>query len=145
MIELYISCLVWTCWFRFCPLRLEEALLALRSVSSCRIMRLSIHTRHGLLSSKPGGAMGLSVCPRMKPVNRRSRSITAVHQYGHEVIVKQPYFAVCLLVTVRKELGDAKPTLSHWSTPRLALLPPFWISLSFPSDTALKAKNCGRR
>lgn len=34
-------------------------------------------TFHGLFSSNPGGALGLSVCPRSIPVNLRSLSITA--------------------------------------------------------------------
>ena len=53
-------------------------------------------TLHGLFSSKPGGAVTLSVCPRKYPVNLLSRSITAtisvndvsqVHQlvYAHSV------------------------------------------------------------
>jgi hypothetical protein len=42
---------------------------------------MSVRTLHGLLSSKPSGAIGLSVCPRMKPVNRRSRSITGYRKY----------------------------------------------------------------
>lgn len=36
------------------------------------------HTLHGLLNSKPAGALGLSVCPLKNPVSRRSRSITAI-------------------------------------------------------------------
>ena len=34
-------------------------------------------TFHGLFNSNPGGALGLSVCPRSIPVNLRSLSITA--------------------------------------------------------------------
>lgn len=38
-------------------------------------------TFHGLFNSNPGGAVGLSVCPRREPVRRRSRSITAKHPF----------------------------------------------------------------
>jgi hypothetical protein len=56
---------------------LEEALLALYAVSTAQACPAAVRTRHGLLSSKPAGAIGLSVWPRAKPVSRRSRSITA--------------------------------------------------------------------
>jgi hypothetical protein len=38
-------------------------------------------------------------------------------------------------------LGFRKLTLSHASIPLLVFFPPFCISLSFPTDTALNAKN----
>ena len=38
-------------------------------------------------------------------------------------------------------LGFQKLTLSHASIPLLVFFPPFCISLSFPTDTALNAKN----
>jgi hypothetical protein len=39
-------------------------------------------------------------------------------------------------------MQEAQLTLSQASIPRLVLFPPFCISLSFPTDTALNAKNC---
>jgi hypothetical protein len=58
---------------------------------------------------------------------------------------ERPYFAARLLVRLRRAPDRAQLTLSHWSMPRRVFLPPFCISLSFPTDTALNAKNCGRR
>jgi hypothetical protein len=56
-----------------------ESLLDLRAVSKRSVVdscaRLAFH---GLLNSKPFGATGLSVCPRGKPVNLASRSITCM-------------------------------------------------------------------
>jgi len=58
---------------------LDEPLLHLHAVSIAPLCPgFTLRTLHGLLSSKPGGAYGLSVWPRINPVNRRSRSITAV-------------------------------------------------------------------
>lgn len=55
--------------------------LDLRSVSlleTWHLVLISRHTLHGLLSSNPAGALGLSVCPLRNPVSRLSRSITAI-------------------------------------------------------------------
>jgi hypothetical protein len=43
----------------------------------CLLCCTDARTLHGLLTSNPGGAIGLSVCPRRYPVSRLSRSITA--------------------------------------------------------------------
>ena len=57
---------------------LGYALLHLFAVSECVVSAgARTLTRHGLFSSKPGGASTLSVCPRRYPVNLLSRSITA--------------------------------------------------------------------
>lgn len=57
---------------------LEYALLRLFAVSECvASVGTRMLTRQGLFSSKPGGAVTLSVCPRRYPVNLLSRSITA--------------------------------------------------------------------
>lgn len=53
------------------------------------------------------------------------------------------YFATPLLVELLENRQLPWLTLSQASTPRLVLFPPFCISLSFPTETALKAKNCG--
>jgi hypothetical protein len=50
------------------------------------------------------------------------------------------YTTVSRVSTCRRQCH--RLTLSHWSIPRLVLFPPFCISLSFPRDTALNAKNC---
>lgn len=60
-----------------CVYRLDVSLLHLPAVSDARSVTHGVRTLHGLLSSKPGGASALSVCPRAKPVNLRSRSSTA--------------------------------------------------------------------
>lgn len=59
------------------PRALVEPILHLLFVSDfLHIVGEVDPTLHGLFSSKPGGALGLSVCPRSVPVNLLSRSIT---------------------------------------------------------------------
>ena len=60
-------------------------------------------------------------------------------------VVERLYFAARLLVRLFKAPDRKQLTLSQWSMPRRVFFPPFCISLSFPTDTALNAKNCGRR
>lgn len=64
---------------------------------------------------------------------------------GHEVIVGKSYFATQLLVELSESGRSGLLTLSQASIPRLVLFPPFCMSLSFPTDTALNAKNCSAR
>jgi hypothetical protein len=64
----------------------------------------------------------------------------------HEVMAGKAVVLCCTAVSEIAENADKKQlTWSHWSMPRLVFFPPFWISLSFPTDTALNAKNCRRR
>jgi len=57
-------------------------------------------------------------------------------------MAERSYFAIHLLAAGFMNIQCPKLTLSHWSMPLLVFFPPFCISLSFPTDTALKAKNC---
>jgi hypothetical protein len=87
---------------------------------------MAIHTLHGLLSSKPAGATGLSVCPRTNPVNRRSRSITVDRgeyiEWGHREVV------VLCCETVSGALGcpeiatDSVPRINSSSSPLASVL-----------------------
>lgn len=65
------------------------------------------------------------------------------HAWGEGV----SYFAAGGLASVGLWLHARKRTLSHTSMPRLVFFPPFCISLSLPTDTALKANicTCGQR
>lgn len=58
--------------------------------------------------------------------------------------MKVSYFAVAASVVVQSMQHGALLTLSHASIPRLVFFPPFCISLSLPTDTALKANICRR-
>jgi hypothetical protein len=65
------------------PRNLDNSLLELQLFVSVNIplnlriiMGIARRTLHGLFSSNPSGAEGLSVCPRRYPVNLLSRSIT---------------------------------------------------------------------
>lgn len=90
------------------------------------------------------GLVGLSTC-------KASQAAVALHHcgvismlvLGHEVIVGISYFATRLLVQLSNTVKKRSLTLSQASIPRLVFFPPFCISLSFPTDTALNAKNCG--
>lgn len=86
-------------------LRLEGEKTRLASV--LQISKTGVHTFQGLFSSNPGGAIGLSDCPRKKPVSLRSRSITvetccvsmsrACSSKNQSRLEISPYFAVRLL------------------------------------------------
>lgn len=72
---MWIGCVGTGCSSR-CPSRaVYPALASIQDHTNIAAHRTL--TLHGLLSSKPAGAFGLSVCPLRKPVSLRSRSITA--------------------------------------------------------------------
>lgn len=104
---------------------LDESLFALSDISLAIFHGIMLPTLHGLLTSKPGGASGLSVCPRAKPVSRRSRSNTVNGvSIRHEVIVRYAHFAVQMLAGAGLDPNTAPCThlvpLIHASSSPLA-------------------------